>query len=66
MTVTSGNNVSLYGAINVDTGSKFILENNANLLQSTTVANTGGGSTIVKRNTAALKLNDYVLWSSPV
>jgi hypothetical protein len=66
LTVTSGNNVSLYGALNVDTGSKFILENNANLLQSTTVANTGGGSTIVKRNTAALKLNDYVLWSSPV
>lgn len=66
LTVTSGNNVSLYGALNVDTGSEFVLENNANLLQTTTVANTGGGSTIVKRNTAALKLNDYVLWSSPV
>lgn len=66
LTVLSGNNVSLYGALNVDTGSEFVLENNANLLQATTVANTGGGSTIVKRNTATLKKDDFVLWSSPV
>ena len=66
MTVESGNNVTLFGALNVDTGSKFVLENNANLLQTTTVSNTGGGLTIVKRNTATLKKDDYVLWSSPV
>ena len=66
LTVESGNNVTLYGALNVDTGSKFVLENNANLLQTTTVSNTGGGSTIVKRNTATLKKDDFVLWSSPV
>ncbi|MDI1315967.1 T9SS sorting signal type C domain-containing protein [Flavobacterium sp.] len=42
------------------------IENNANLLQTNNVSNTGAGSTIVKRNSSALKRLDYTLWSSPV
>ena len=42
------------------------IENNANLLQTNNVANTGSGSTIVKRNSNPLIRLDYTLWSSPV
>jgi hypothetical protein len=42
------------------------IENNANLLQTNNVANTGSGSTIVKRNSNPLIRFDYTLWSSPV
>lgn len=55
--------VTLNGALAVDSGS-FTLENNANLLQLTDVANSG--NIIVKRNSSALKRQDYTLWSSPV
>ncbi|WP_264522310.1 G8 domain-containing protein [Flavobacterium sp. N1994] len=41
-------------------------ENNSNLVQVNNVSNTGSGSTIVKRNSAALLRLDYTLWSSPV
>ncbi|MFD0984269.1 T9SS sorting signal type C domain-containing protein [Flavobacterium myungsuense] len=61
--ISSGNTVSLFGALNVISGS-FTLENNANLLQSTDVSNSG--NIIVKRNTAPLMRLDYILWSSPV
>ena len=42
------------------------IENNANLLQTNNVANTGSGVTVVKRNSSLLKRLDYTLWSSPV
>nr|WP_294775770.1 MBG domain-containing protein [uncultured Flavobacterium sp.] len=42
------------------------LENNANLIQVNDVANTGSGSTVVKRNSSAIMRLDYTLWSSPV
>ncbi len=61
--ISSGNTVSLFGALNVISG-RFTLENNANLLQSTDVTNSG--NIIVKRNTAPLMRQDYILWSSPV
>ena len=61
--ISSGNNVSLNGALQVLSGS-FTLENNANLIQSSTVVNSG--NIIVKRNTSPLIRQDYVLWSSPV
>ena len=63
VSVTSGFNVTLNGAITVSSGS-FTLGNNANLIQLTDVANSG--NIIVKRNTKALKRLDYTLWSSPV
>jgi len=63
VTITSGFNVTLNGALTVSSGS-FTLENNANLLQSANVSNSG--NIIVKRNSSALKRQDYTLWSSPV
>lgn len=60
----SGHNLTINGKLTVETGSTLTLENNANLVQTTDVANSGVIS--IKRNTAALKLLDYVLWSSPV
>ena len=61
--ISSGDNVTLNGALTVSSGS-FTLENNANLIQNTDVANSG--NIIVKRNTAALMRQDYVMWSAPV
>jgi hypothetical protein len=64
VTVASGFTVTLDGRLLVDSGSTFNLNNNANLLQNTTLANSG--NIIVKRNSSALKRLDYTLWSSPV
>ena len=61
--ISSGNTVSLFGALNVISGS-FTIENNANLLQSTNVSNSG--NIIVKRNSPSLMRQDYILWSSPI
>ena len=63
VTIPSGLNVTTYGAVTVTSGT-FTLENNANLLQLTDVANSG--NITVKRNSSALKRLDYTLWSSPV
>lgn len=64
VTIPSGFNITINGKLTVETGSSFTVENNANLIQTTEVLNSGVIS--VKRNTAALKVLDYVLWSSPV
>ena len=64
LTVKSGGNITLTDKIN--NAGTITVENNANLRQVNTTANTGSGSTIVKRNTAALMRQDYVMWSSPV
>ena len=61
--IPSGYNVSLNGALTVTSGS-FTLENNANLVQNSSVANSG--AIIVKRNSASIMRQDYTLWSSPV
>ncbi len=63
VSIPSGFNITLNGAITVSSGS-FTLGNNANLIQLTDVANSG--NIVVKRNTKALKRLDYTLWSSPV
>ncbi|MBL0014155.1 MAG: T9SS sorting signal type C domain-containing protein [Flavobacterium sp.] len=64
LTVKSGGNLTLTDKIN--NAGTITVENNANLKQVNTTANTGSGSTVVKRNTAALMRQDYVMWSSPV
>ncbi|MGV3697206.1 beta strand repeat-containing protein [Flavobacterium sp.] len=68
VTIQPGTDVNLTGAITVESGSTFTLENNANLLQTipagTSYANSG--NIVVKRNSSALKRLDYTLWSSPV
>ncbi len=63
VTIPSGYNVTLNGALTVSSGS-FTLSNNANLIQTSNVANSG--NIIVKRNSSALLRLDYTLWSSPV
>lgn len=63
VTIPSSFNVTLNGALTVNSGS-FTLNNNANLIQSSN--DTNSGNIIVKRETTALMLLDYVLWSSPV
>ena len=61
--ISTGDNVSLTGALTVASGS-FTLSNNSNLVQLTDVANSG--AIIIKRETAPLMRQDYCLWSSPV
>lgn len=61
--IPSGYDVSLNGPLTVTSGS-FTLENNANLLQTTNAANSG--NIIVKRNSSAIRRQDYTLWASPV
>lgn len=61
--VTSGFDVTLRGRLQVISGS-FTLENNANLIQTENVTNTG--NILVKRNSSALMRLDYTAWSSPV
>jgi trimeric autotransporter adhesin len=63
--VNPGVDVTLSGALTVDFGSFFTLDNNANLLQGGTT-NANSGDIIVKRNSSPLKRLDYTLWSSPV
>jgi hypothetical protein len=63
VSIPSGFNVFLNGKLTVTSGS-FTLQNNANLLQNTNVENSG--NIIVKRNSSAIRRQDYTLWSSPV
>jgi len=63
VTIPSGSSVTLNGALTVSSGS-FTLENNANLIQTTDVANSG--NITVKRNSALQVRLDHTLWSSPV
>ncbi len=62
--IPSGYNVVLSGALTVDFGSTFTLENNAGLLQSGTT-NPNSGAIKVKRNSSFLNRLDYTIWSSP-
>jgi hypothetical protein len=63
VSILSGHTVTLNGALTVTSGS-FTLENNAALIQSQNVSNSG--NIVVKRNSSALKRQDYTLWSAPV
>ncbi|MCF6130813.1 T9SS sorting signal type C domain-containing protein [Flavobacterium wongokense] len=68
VTIQSGSDVVLTGALAVEAGSTFTLDNNANLLQTipSGTSYSNSGNIIVKRNSSALKRFDYTLWSSPV
>ena len=63
VTVPAGRNVTLAGVLTVSSGS-FTLASNANLNQTSNVANTG--NIIVNRDSNALSRLDYTMWSSPV
>ncbi len=62
--IPSGYNVTLNSPMTVETGSSFTLSNNANLIQTTNVPNSG--NITVKRNSAPIVRLDHTLWSSPV
>ena len=64
LTVFSGFDLNVRDAV-LNNGT-LTLQNNANLIQINNVANSGTGSTVVARNSSALKRFDYTLWSSPV
>lgn len=61
--IPSGFDVTLHGAITVNSGS-FRLRTNANLLQQTNAENIG--NIVVERNSSLLYRLDYTQWSSPV
>ncbi len=64
LTVKSGTNITVTGIINNKlTADKFIVESNANLIQTGVATNIG--NITVKRNTTIKRL-DYTYWSSPV
>lgn len=65
VTVNSGFNVSLFGALEVATGSTFTLNSNANLMQEDPAA-VNVGNIVVRRTTNPLIRLDYILWGSPV
>lgn len=64
VTVESGNSITVHGALNRLNQSEFIIESNANFIQSGS-SNNNIGSVIVKRN-ALIKRLDMTLWSTPV
>nr|WP_294775768.1 YDG domain-containing protein [uncultured Flavobacterium sp.] len=63
--ISSGDSVTLDGAITVNPGCLVTFNSNANLLQKGNT-NTNSGSIVVKRNSAPIKRLDYTLWSCPV
>ncbi|WP_291082899.1 reprolysin-like metallopeptidase [Flavobacterium sp. BFFFF1] len=63
VTVQSGHDFNIAGKVTVASNALITFENNANLLQTIDVANSG--SIISKRN-AQMRRQDYVYWSSPV
>ena len=62
--ISSGDTVTLSGALTAIPESFVTFNNNANLIQTTNVANSG--AIIIKRDSAPLYRLDYTLWSSPV
>jgi hypothetical protein len=64
LTIKSGTNITLSGsATNNLTADKFVVESNANLIQTNVATNTG--NITVNRNVDLQRL-DYVYWASPV
>lgn len=64
VTIPSGTNVTVTSKLTVEAGSSFTLNQNANLIQTDNVVNTGIIN--VKRNSNELSRLDYTMWSSPV
>ena len=62
--INSGHDVTIENGITIDPLAKFILENDANLIQINPVINSG--EITAKRNSFPLYRMDYTLWASPV
>jgi len=65
VTIPSGNVISLFGGLTVESGSSFVLNSNAVLLQDGTT-NQNSGNITVNRSSQDLMRLDYTMWSSPV
>lgn len=66
LTVSSGDVVTVVGALDNElTSSAVVVENNGVLMQGGT-SNLNTGSITVRRNSSAILRQDYTLWSSPV
>lgn len=65
VTVNSGHDFNVSGAVTVGPSSSLTFENNANLIQTGTV-NSNIGNVVLKRKSSPLMRLDYILWSSPV
>jgi hypothetical protein len=59
-------NSTLTVANAISNNGTLTLENNSNLIQINEGLNSGSGTSIVKRDSNALKRLDYTMWSSPV
>ena len=71
LTITGGSLTISSGSLTVKNtlvnNGNIVIENNANLIQTSGAnSNFGTGTAIVKRNSNPLKRLDYTLWSSPV
>ncbi len=65
LTVRSGGTITIIEDLNHTlTAAAVVFENNANLIQGGT-SNGNSGEITVKRNSSALKRQDYTMWSSP-
>jgi hypothetical protein len=64
VTIPSGYNVTVTGAVIVTAPATLTLSNNANLIQLNGITNTGA-ITVIKNSNALSRL-DYTIWSSPV
>lgn len=65
MTISSGTDVTIRGTVNNNlTAAEFVIENNANLIQTLDLDNDGQAT--VHRDSNPLMRLDYTLWSSPV
>jgi hypothetical protein len=63
--VNSEYNFNIANDVTVSTGASLTFENNANLIQ-TKDTNGNSGNIIVKRQSAPLMRQDYIIWSSPI
>lgn len=63
--ISSGDSVTLDGAVTVDQGCLVTFNSNSNLIQKGN-SNSNSGSVVIKRNSAPIRRLDYTLWSSPV
>ncbi|MBN9283221.1 MULTISPECIES: T9SS sorting signal type C domain-containing protein [unclassified Flavobacterium] len=64
-TLASGTNLTVVNeVVNNMTAADFVIQNNANLIQTNAVANTG--AVTLHRNSAPIVRLDHTLWSSPV
>ena len=65
VTVPSGYNFNVSGAVTVASSASLTFENNANLLQQG-ITNSNTGTITVKRESAPIVRLDHTFWSSPV